>query len=69
MFNPFQIVQEALDKALNGRTAIVIAHRLSTIRNADKIGVIDNGKIVEMGTHQQLLDKKGFYFNLINAQL
>ena len=69
MFNLFQIVQEALDKALNGRTAIVIAHRLSTIRNADKIGVIDNGKIVEMGTHQQLLDKKGFYFNLINAQL
>ena len=69
MFNPFQIVQEALDKALNGRTAIVIAHRLSTIRNADKIGVIDNGKIVEMVTHQQLLDKKGFYFNLINAQL
>ncbi|XP_067932472.1 ATP-dependent translocase ABCB1-like [Watersipora subatra] len=64
-----KVVQEALDEAMQGRTAIVIAHRLSTIRNADKIGVIDNGKVVEFDTHEQLLEKRGFYFNLINAQL
>lgn len=62
-------MQEALDEALKGRTAIVIAHRLSTIRNAHKIGVIDSGKIVEHGTHEELLEKRGFYYNLINAQL
>uniref|UniRef100_U3I5L6 ATP binding cassette subfamily B member 1 n=1 Tax=Anas platyrhynchos platyrhynchos TaxID=8840 RepID=U3I5L6_ANAPP len=63
-----KIVQEALDKAREGRTCIVIAHRLSTIQNADKIAVIQNGKVVEQGTHQQLLAEKGIYYSLVNVQ-
>ncbi|KAM6277328.1 ATP-dependent translocase ABCB1-like [Spheniscus humboldti] len=63
-----KIVQEALDKARKGRTCIVIAHRLSTIQNADKIAVIQNGKVVEQGTHQQLLAEKGIYYSLVNVQ-
>ncbi|KFV81292.1 Multidrug resistance protein 1, partial [Struthio camelus australis] len=61
-----KVVQEALDKAREGRTCIVIAHRLSTIQNADKIAVVQNGKIVEQGTHQQLLAEKGIYYSLVN---
>ncbi|KFO56227.1 Multidrug resistance protein 1, partial [Corvus brachyrhynchos] len=61
-----KIVQEALDKAREGRTCIVIAHRLSTIQNADKIAVVQNGKVVEQGTHQQLLAEKGIYYSLVN---
>ncbi|KAF6030482.1 ABCB1 [Bugula neritina] len=64
-----KIVQDALEAAMSGRTAIIIAHRLSTIRNAKKIGVIDNGEIVELGTHDQLLSARGFYYNLVNYQL
>ncbi|XP_065587378.1 ATP-dependent translocase ABCB1-like isoform X2 [Cyrtonyx montezumae] len=63
-----KVVQEALDKAREGRTCIVIAHRLSTIQNADKIAVIQNGKVIEQGTHQQLLAEKGFYYSLVNVQ-
>ncbi|XP_008937538.1 PREDICTED: multidrug resistance protein 1A-like [Merops nubicus] len=63
-----KIVQEALDKAREGRTCIVIAHRLSTIQSADKIAVIQNGKVVEQGTHQQLLAEKGIYYSLVNVQ-
>uniref|UniRef100_A0A803YN25 ATP binding cassette subfamily B member 1 n=1 Tax=Meleagris gallopavo TaxID=9103 RepID=A0A803YN25_MELGA len=63
-----KVVQEALDKAREGRTCIVIAHRLSTIQNADKIAVIQNGKVTEQGTHQQLLAEKGFYYSLVNVQ-
>ncbi|XP_032926696.1 ATP-dependent translocase ABCB1 [Catharus ustulatus] len=63
-----KIVQEALDKAREGRTCIVIAHRLSTIQNADKIAVVQNGRIVEQGTHQQLLAEKGIYYSLVNVQ-
>lgn len=63
-----KLVQEALDKAQEGRTCIVIAHRLSTIQNADVIFVMDNGVIVESGTHQQLLSKKGVYTSLVSAQ-
>lgn len=63
-----KLVQEALDKAQEGRTCIVIAHRLSTIQNADVIFVMDNGAIVESGTHQTLLAKKGVYNSLVSAQ-
>nr|XP_014352475.1 PREDICTED: multidrug resistance protein 1-like isoform X1 [Latimeria chalumnae] len=64
-----KVVQEALDFARQGRTCIVIAHRLSTIQNADVIVVIKNGKVVEQGDHQQLLAKRAYYFNLVNAQV
>ncbi|XP_037984438.1 ATP-dependent translocase ABCB1 isoform X3 [Motacilla alba alba] len=63
-----KIVQEALDKAREGRTCIVIAHRLSTIQNADKIAVVQNGRVTEQGTHQQLLAEKGVYYSLVNVQ-
>uniref|UniRef100_A0A8C3RRZ1 ATP binding cassette subfamily B member 4 n=1 Tax=Chelydra serpentina TaxID=8475 RepID=A0A8C3RRZ1_CHESE len=63
-----KVVQEALDKARQGRTCIVIAHRLSTVQNADKIAVIQNGRVVEQGTHQQLLAEKGIYYSLVNVQ-
>ncbi|XP_019363912.1 PREDICTED: multidrug resistance protein 1 [Gavialis gangeticus] len=63
-----KVVQEALDKARRGRTCIVIAHRLSTIQNADKIAVLQNGRIVEQGTHQQLLAAKGLYYSLVSFQ-
>jgi ABC-type multidrug transport system fused ATPase/permease subunit len=59
-----QIIQKALATLLKGRTSFVIAHRLSTITNADKIVVIHNGKIVEQGTHAELLDKRGRYYEL-----
>ncbi|KAL1778304.1 phosphatidylcholine translocator ABCB4 isoform X1 [Sigmodon hispidus] len=62
-----KVVQEALDKAREGRTCIVIAHRLSTIQNADLIVVIQNGKVKECGTHQQLLVQKGIYFSMVQA--
>uniref|UniRef100_A0A8D0GR64 ATP-binding cassette sub-family B member 5 n=1 Tax=Sphenodon punctatus TaxID=8508 RepID=A0A8D0GR64_SPHPU len=63
-----KVVQKALDQAQQGRTCIVIAHRLSTVQNADIIVVVNNGKIIEQGTHQQLMTKHEAYFNLVNAQ-
>jgi ABC-type multidrug transport system fused ATPase/permease subunit len=64
-----KVVQEALDKLMKGRTSIVIAHRLSTLRNADKILVIQNGKIVEQGTHQELIAREaGAYAGLVELQ-
>jgi len=60
-----QLIQHAIDKIIAGRTSIIIAHRLSTIRKADYIMVLDNGEIKEMGNHQELLDKRGAYFELI----
>ena len=61
-------VQEALENLMKGRTTLVIAHRLSTIRNADRIVVLVSGEIVEEGTHEALLDKKGEYFRLYQMQ-
>ncbi len=64
-----KVVQEALDKAREGRTTIVIAHRLSTIQNADVIIVVDKGSIAEMGTHSQLVQQQGLYHNLVQDQV
>jgi len=62
------VVQAALDKASQGRTTIVIAHRLSTIKNADNIVVMSAGKIVEQGKHEELIQRKGVYHGLVEAQ-
>lgn len=62
------LIQNAIEKLMKGRTAIVIAHRLSTIQEADKIIVIDKGEVKEEGTHEQLLEKDGFYANLYRMQ-
>jgi ABC-type multidrug transport system ATPase subunit len=61
-------VQDALDKAKEGRTTIVIAHRLSTIRNADLIIALEMGKVIEYGTHHSLMEKKALYYELVTAQ-
>ncbi len=63
------LIQDALNKALTGRTSFIIAHRLSTIRSADRILVIDKGKIIEEGSHKQLIKKKGYYYRLYTNQL
>lgn len=63
-----QIIQNAIHKVLDGRTSFVIAHRLSTIRNADKILVIRDGKIIESGNHKELIKQKGYYYNLYTNQ-
>ena len=63
-----RLVQNALEKMMQNRTSVVIAHRLSTIQNADKIVVMAKGEIVEQGTHQDLILKRGVYFNLIEMQ-
>ena len=62
------VIQKAMDNLMKGRTSFVIAHRLSTIKNADLILVLNEGEIVEMGKHKELLEKNGFYAKLYNAQ-
>ncbi len=63
-----RLIQQSLSKLLRGRTAFVIAHRLSTIRRADKIVVIESGTIVQVGTHEALLDQPGRYRDMILLQ-
>lgn len=63
-----KLIQDATEKITKNRTSIIIAHRLATIQKADKIIVMDNGKIVEQGTHKELLDKKGYYSRLYDIQ-
>jgi ATP-binding cassette, subfamily B, multidrug efflux pump len=63
-----RIIQRALDNLLEGRTSFVIAHRLSTIRNADQVLVLDDGEIVERGRHEELLARRGFYYDLYMSQ-
>ena len=66
-----KIVQEALDRIMVGRTSIVIAHRLTTIQNVDSIAVIQDGKVIEQGTHSYLMNKgegRNPYYSLVNIQ-
>ena len=63
-----KVVQAALDEAAKGRTTIAVAHRLSTIQNADIIYVFDQGKIVESGTHDELIEKRDIYYQLVRMQ-
>ena len=62
------IVQKGMDNLMKGRTNFVIAHRLSTIKDADLIAVVEHGEIIERGNHEQLMAKKGFYYNLYTNQ-
>jgi len=61
-------IQQAMNELMQGRTCFIIAHRLSTIQNADLILVLQDGKITEQGTHEELLSQKGFYSTLYNSQ-
>ena len=63
-----QQIQQAMRRLMAGKTCFVIAHRLSTIQNADVILVVNHGEIVEQGTHGELMERKGFYFQMYQAQ-
>ena len=63
-----KLIQDAINKLTDGRTTLAIAHRLSTLRNANRIIVLDHGKLAEYGTHTELLEKKGIYYGLVMAQ-
>src|SRR5207245_3388361 len=63
------LVQDALDRLMKGRTTFVVAHRLSTIQQADRILVLEHGTIVEEGTHEALLERKGLYYHLYTLRL
>lgn len=67
--NNERLIVENLDKFYKGRTVVIVAHRLSTVKNADQIIVVDGGRVVESGTHTELIEKNGIYFNLIRNQL
>lgn len=63
-----KLIQESLDRLAENRTTLIIAHRMSTIKNADKIIVLNNGEVAEIGTHSTLMSMGGLYYNLYNAQ-
>ena len=60
-------IQEAISRLVKGRTTFAIAHRLSTLRNADRLVVLDEGKIIEVGNHAELMEKKGIFYNLVQT--
>ena len=60
-------IQDAFSKMMEGRTTFIVAHRLSTIKEADVILVMKDGKIIEQGNHEELLEKRGFYYKLYNS--
>lgn len=63
-----KMVQDSMDKLMSGRTTFVIAHRLSTIKNSDCIMVLENGRIIERGSHERLLEQKGRYYQLYTGK-
>ena len=63
------MIQTALERLTKGKTTFAIAHRLSTLKNADRIMVIDGKTVAEIGTHAELLEKNGIYYNLFTAQI
>ena len=63
------MIVEHLDEFYKGKTVVIVAHRLSTVKNADQIIVLDKGKVVEMGNHETLTQKRGAYYNLVKNQL
>lgn len=67
--NNEKVIMENLEEFFQGRTVVVVAHRLSTVKNADQIVVLDKGKMVELGTHKELVAKKGYYYELVRNQL
>ena len=67
--NNEKIIMERLERLFEDKTVVVVAHRLSTVKNADKIIVLDKGRIVEEGTHNELTLKRGYYYNLVKNQL
>jgi ATP-binding cassette subfamily B protein len=67
--NNERLIVENLDKFYQGRTVVIVAHRLSTVKNADQIIVLNNGKVIETGNHQELTQKRGAYYNLVKNQL
>lgn len=67
--NNERIIMDNLNKFFKGRTVVIVAHRLSTVKNADQIVVIEKGEIVETGTHEQLTNLRGVYFELVKNQL
>jgi ATP-binding cassette subfamily B protein len=64
-----KVIMQNLETAFHGKTVVIVAHRLSTVRNADNIIVLDKGEVIEQGTHQELTQKRGAYYQLVREQL